>query len=173
MGIEIFKKWFEDEVGADFSIFPIPELDLYPVFGERGLLYGSQAAVKKPVLIQNDFSSFEESVLDHNFFQIGFWGHGCNSYAIYYVRVDAWSTVAFRLLCGGMYSDFEKDSKNITKFLETYFLFEKKAEKVVRRLTAISWAGINQFTVIDADGKEKSDEGYHLFLTPDFENQLE
>jgi len=51
-------------------------------------------------------------------------GYGANSYAFYYSRIDEWSHIFFRLHCGGVYSNFEKDKTQLRKFLKNYFLFE-------------------------------------------------
>ena len=172
MSAENFKNWFEKNIGADFSIFSLPDLDIHPIFGKRSLLYGSESAVKKPVLVQGDFHRTNKHPTEPGFFQIGYWGHGCNSYAIYYIRVDEWSTVKFRLMCGGVYSDIERDSVQISKFLKAFFQFEKKIKKFSNQLTAISWVLNNDFEILDINGKIKSGTGLDLFIEPDFENQL-
>ena len=59
---------------------------------DKSLLVGSEQASKNPMLIQGDISEFLKSAPE-GYFLSGYWGHGVNSYAFYYSRVDSWSRV--------------------------------------------------------------------------------
>lgn len=55
----------------------------------------------------------------------GYWGHGVNSYAWYFVRKDARREVFLRLFYGGVYGDEKRDAANVRAFVERYVAFEE------------------------------------------------
>jgi len=60
-----------------------------------------------------------------------------NSYAFYYSRTDKWSKIYFRLGYGGIYMDNKEEAKNINRFFQNYFPFEKRIKKDGFKLLAI------------------------------------
>src|SRR5690606_25955874 len=93
------------------SDIPIPETELFPLDDIKvgdGLLIGSKEALKSPYLVQGGINSFLISEIDE-YFITGFWGHGINSHAFYYSRIDNLSKIFFRLPFGGVYMNNEEE----------------------------------------------------------------
>lgn len=109
------------------SDIPLPK-DLVPIDDNMrgdGLLVGSKEALKYQNIVQGDITNFFSNT-PAGYFLIGFWGHGFNSYAFYYCRIDSRSKIFFRLPYGGAYMKNKKEAKRIGKFLPEFFDFEKK-----------------------------------------------
>jgi len=51
---------------------------------DDGLLYGSASAVDHPYLVQAEIAAFLTAA-PTGYYLAGFWGHGFNSYAFYYL----------------------------------------------------------------------------------------
>lgn len=120
---------------------PIPEIMLPKemlLSWDNSLLFGSSIArsCKELYLVQACITNFIESCPE-GYFLIGFWGHGVNSYAFYYLRVDFWSKIYFRLPYGGVYMDNEKNAKHIREFLINFIAFEKELVGNVKSLIAV------------------------------------
>lgn len=86
----------------------------------RSLLVGSKGAIKRQYLIQGDIGEFLRHAPE-GYFLVGFWGHGFNSHAFYYLRVDSKSKIFFRLPYGGVYMDNKNEAEHISKFLPEFF----------------------------------------------------
>ncbi len=143
--ISTFEKCFEMQFPMDM----LPDVRLNP-FDEKELLFGSDAALERPFLLQGEMDEFIESCPE-NYVLTGFWGHGVNSYAFYYSVVESWRRIFFRLPYGGVYENNIKNARNIRNFLQGYSAFEKDIKK-----------GIKQIIAIDSMG-----EGYYKLTTPD------
>ena len=100
--ISRLKEIFQKDIGMPFPIIPETFGKLVPLFKPHAkcLLFGSKVAVGNPYLVQASISEFLENA-PVGYFLIGFWGHGTNSYAFYYSRVDSMSKIFFRLGYGG------------------------------------------------------------------------
>lgn len=101
-------KKLKDKFQKIFSI-PIPRslLPLDKIWRvceklEYSLLLGSSIAIQRPYILQADIKPFIDSC-PKDYYLIGFWGHGVNSYAFHYSLVDEWRKIFFRLPYGGVY----------------------------------------------------------------------
>jgi hypothetical protein len=116
-------------------------------------LFGSKAALgERALLIQADIGRlFDPDMKDY--FLIGFWGHGVNSYAFYYVRVDSGRRIFFRLPYGGVYMDNEKNAAYIVQFMTRFLEFEEEIGQNVKDLMAINSMGDEHYRVVATDGR--------------------
>jgi hypothetical protein len=149
--IETFKKSF----GTSIPRIMLPKEEIFPLDNknsEEAFLFGSKIARKEQFLIQGSIGSFIKSA-PKGYFLIGFWGHGVNSYAFYYSRIDSWSKILFRLPYGGMYMDNEKMGKYVQEFLTSYFQFERRIKKRVKTLIAVESMGKGYYRIELHDGK--------------------
>lgn len=113
----------------------------------RSLLVGSKGAIKRQYLIQGDIGEFLRHAPE-GYFLVGFWGHGFNSHAFYYLRVDSKSKIFFRLPYGGAYMDNKKEAEHISKFLPEFFKFEEKLKNMgLRRLYAVESMGSGRYEI--------------------------
>jgi hypothetical protein len=106
------KSYFYESFGIPIPEYMLPDIELVPIYDEdpdETFLFGSPMAVKKPYLIQSEIDLFIDC-WPKEYFLIGFWGHGVNSYAFYYLRADSWSNIFFRLPYGGIYMDNEENA---------------------------------------------------------------
>lgn len=136
---------------------PIPDAwiqgkQLFPIEQGSNLLMGSQLAVREPYLIQGQIAKFLKTS-PPGYYLIGFWGHGVNSYAFYYCRVDEKSKVFFRLPYGGVYMDNDQRAKQIREFIVAFLAFEQSAMPTVTELIAVESMGISKYKVVYADGR--------------------
>lgn len=106
------------------------------------LLWGTKIALEDKYIIQRQTGNFLKSC-PAGYYLIGFWGHGVNSYAFYYSRVDSWRKILFRLPFGGVYMDKKLMAKQIQIFLKNYIEFEKNISPTVKNLIAVDsmWEG--------------------------------
>lgn len=128
---------------------PLPDVDLFEVPGHY--LIGSRSALKKFYLSQGDIWEFFSNNPE-NYFLIGFWGHGFNSHAFYYIRTDSKSKIFFRLPFGGTYMNNERASERISKFLAFFFDFENKIIDNVKEFIALESFGQAKYKIIRNDG---------------------
>jgi hypothetical protein len=149
--INTFKKSF----GTSMPRIMLPKEEIFPLDNKNSkeaFLFGSKIARGKQFLIEGGIGSFIESA-PKGYFLIGFWGHGVNSYAFYYSRVDSWSKIFFRLPYGGTYMDNEKMGKYVQEFLTSYFQFERRVKKRVKTLIAVESMGDGYYRIELPDGK--------------------
>jgi len=159
----------------DMPLPPIPETigKLIPLFKphDKCLLFGSKITAENPYLIQGSISEFRETA-PGGYFLIGFWGHGVNSYAFYYSRVDSKSKIFFRLGYGGAYMDNELEAKHIREFLSAYSSFEKKISDKIESIIAID-SMMEGFYEVDLPDGTKYEVHESLLLTPNFEDRFD
>ena len=154
--IRLFEKYFEmpfpDEMLPDCEVFP------FTTDTESCYLFGSKNALKTPTLTQGDIDTFMNHA-PNGYYMIGFWGHGTNSYAFYYVRNNGWRKILFRLGYGGAYMDNVEEAKTICSFLGDYLEFEKQIQKNNASIVILSSMETSSCEVFLSDGKEfKSEE---------------
>lgn len=133
------KKTFQECIGIPIPAELLPDIELLPCLdkkAEDALLFGTAAACKKPFLMQGQIEEFLESA-PYGYYLVGFWGHGVNSYAFYYARVDARSRVFFRLPYGGVYMNNEEMASQMRAFLYAFLTFEKEIGQKSARLVAV------------------------------------
>ncbi len=144
--------------------FPLTEIinlpdnlvPLYPERGEDNYFFYSQIAEENQFptyRAQGEIESFLE-LAPQGYFQVGFWGHGVNSYAFYYARVDNWSKIFFRLPYGGVYMDNEIEGEQGRKFLTNYFQFEERIMGKAKVITAVDSMGEGYYRVSVSENKE-------------------
>jgi len=105
------------------------------------------------------------------FLLTGFWGHGINSHAYYYLRVDAWSRIYFRLPHGGVYMDNRRQRVSVREFLFAWFEFEARAREELVRLQAVESMGVGSYHLSHRDGRELV-LGRSFFGRPRFAQRL-
>jgi len=127
------KKLFKASFGIPLDqVIPLED-NLVPIDGSAlsSLMFGSPVAAPKQFLIQSDIDPFIRSCAQ-GYFLVGFGGHGINSSAFYYSRVNAWSRIFFRLPYGGVYTDNNVMAKLIIQFLTSFFGYEKQLSVTCR-----------------------------------------
>ena len=146
------RAFFRESFGISLSrVVALPNEELFRLT-ENGLLYGSAIAKQKNFLVQFDIDDFIASD-DKGYFLIGYWGHGINSYAFYYLRIDDWSHIFFRLAYGGVYMDDAKAARKVREFLSNYFAFEPELKLKAKSLIAIDSMGYGDDLITLLDGR--------------------
>ncbi|TRZ48889.1 hypothetical protein D4S03_09075 [bacterium] len=170
--MKFLKETFQRAIGMPLPKIPMDEGELIPLDdkSDKCLLYGSKVAAENPFLIQGSIGEFIKESPD-GYFLIGFWGHGINSYAFYYSRVDSWSRVFLRLGYGGVYMHNELEAKYIKDFLIRYFDFENKIQSHVKELIVIESMMEGLYRVILPNGK-KHEIRKSLLRKPNFEDRF-
>ena len=167
------KSYFEESFGIPIPEYMLPDIELVPLDNEdpdEAFLFGTPIALKKQYLIQGAIYDFIDNC-PQGYFLIGFWGHGVNSYAFYYSRVDEWSRVLFRLPYGGIYMDNEENAGYIREFLANYFTFEQTLKNKYQHLIATESMGRSFYEVLSADNEIWNTEEL-FFRDPDFEERF-
>jgi hypothetical protein len=142
---------------ARFGIVPppgmLPERPLERIEGSS-LLYGTPSAVRAgTLLLQNDLGAFLKSA-PAGYLLVGFWGHGFNSYAFYYARVDERSRVYFRLGYGGVYMDNDAAAARIRAFLTRWFALEPILRETMSSYLAVEAMESARYRLVRTDGTE-------------------
>ena len=146
------KENIQNVSGIVFSNISIPKFNLYQI--PIDYLIGSKEALKDQYLVQGSIDHFFED-LHGQYFLMGFWGHGVNSYAFYYIRSDPKSKIFFRLPYGGVYMDNDKEKVRINKFLTRFFDLENKlSNENVEYLFVMESMGTSGFKLKLKDQKE-------------------
>lgn len=140
---------FQNAFGIPLSALPIPA-GLVRI-GSHALLYGSPAAQKQPLLTQSEAGLFLERPRE-GYFLVGFWGHGINSYAFYYVRDEGKSRIYLRLSYGGVYTDNEEHARRVAAFLPAFVDFERNEIGAGSALMAIDSMGWGDYRVTTREG---------------------
>jgi hypothetical protein len=168
---EIFMNSFGFSIGEELLPEDVAE-SLVPLGGkaEESLLFGSPSASQKRYLVQADIREFIDTAPE-GYFLIGFWGHGVNSYAFYYSKVDSWSKVLFRLPYGGVYMENHKMAECIRKFLRNYMRFKKFIRDKALSLIAIDSMSEGYYKLEMPRGKT-IELKESLFENPDFQQRL-
>jgi hypothetical protein len=143
------RAFFHNEIDISLPRVVLPKDELIPM---AGYMFGSLSAKERQYLTQGDIDDFISSE-DKGYFLIGYWGHGANSYAFYYSRIDDWSHIFFRLPYGGIYSDVERNKTLIRKFLINYFKFEPELKRRAKSMIAIESMGYGDYQIELHDGK--------------------
>lgn len=164
------REFFQKSFGVPLLPTLVPgEQELFCLTRDN-LLYGSAAALERQYLKQMDIRDFIASD-EKGYFLLGYWGHGINSYAFYYSRIDEWSHILFRLGYGGVYGDEEKDAKRVREFLTNYFAFEPELKSKVKSMVAIDSMGDGEYKITKPDGSLiRLDES--LYHNPDFRGKF-
>jgi hypothetical protein len=157
------RSFFQKEIDISLPRVFLPKEELIPM---EGYMFGSLYAKEHPYLAQGDITDFISSE-DKGYFLIGYWGHGANSYAFYYLRIDEWSHIFFRLPYGGFYSNIEENKTLIRKFLMNYFKFEPELKRQAKSVIAIDSMGYGDYKIELSDGRMVCLEE-SLFHNPDF-----
>jgi hypothetical protein len=137
---------------------------------DEAMLFCSQDGARlPPPLIMSSMQPFFS--YPAGYYLMGYWGHGVNSYALYYLRIDAWSKVYFRLPYGGFYTDNLRMAILIRQFLPSYFEFEQQVKGRVKMLEAVEAMLPSRYRIVRSDGKVIERE-QSLLGTPDFAGQF-
>jgi hypothetical protein len=157
---------FETRFGITPPPGMLPEGPLEPI-ATGALLYGSPVAVQRGTyLLQTEIGSFLRDAPE-GYLLVGFWGHGVNSYAFYYARVDAHSRVYFRLGYGGVYMDNDAAAAQIRAFLTRWFALEPILRERTASYLAVEAMEAARYRLVRADGEEV-DTDRHFLHHPDF-----
>jgi hypothetical protein len=161
---------FEKYIGIPMPEIMLAQKDLVQIDGEKALLYASLIAKEQPALVQGAIREFIESAPE-GYFLIGFWGHGVNSYAFYYSRVDEWSKIFFRLPYGGVYMDNDEMSRLVREFLTNYFSFEQEFKSRIKHLLAIESMDKGYYKLAMKSG-QIAEVRESLFYKPNFKDRF-
>lgn len=170
--MKALKEFIEQEIGIPISLLVKGE-KLVPLYGTEAdsYLFGSEIAKRAGAFLsQGDIKRFIAECPE-GYVLIGHWGHGVNSYALYYQRVDEWSRIFFRLPFGGLYMDNDREARQIREFLINYFDFEKEIRNKVKSLTAVEAMYEGYYLIIPLIGQpiELHD---CLYRNPDFKEEF-
>lgn len=145
------KDLIESVFDIHFSMIPLPKSDIYEL--PYSNLIGSRDAIKNRYLVQASIDDLLK--LDYNnYFLMGFWGHGVNSYAFYYLRADSKSNIFLRLPYGGAYMDNDKEKVCIKNYLTRFFSLEMKLSPISDHILALETMGASNFEVKLKNGKK-------------------
>jgi hypothetical protein len=131
-----------------------------------GFLYGSPEAATRGVLVQGDIDAFVTEA-PMGYCQVGFWGHGVNSYAFYLTRVTPGSRVHFRLPYGGAYGDERKDAGRVREFLLAFLEFEAAVQIAGGELLAVESMGIGRYRLSLPNSRVTTNED-SMMRSPEF-----
>jgi hypothetical protein len=125
---ETYQGMCKHEFPLDLSDHAMVSLHL---LGGGGKLFVSPEVIEssKYYFIQGDIDEFLDSAPD-GYKVTGWWGHGVNSYAFYYMRITEHEKIFFRLPYGGIYMDNDKAAEKISDFLEEYAKFRELASSL-------------------------------------------
>ena len=149
--MKLLKETFNQSFQLVFDdIFRLPD-DLTPIYpnrGENNYFYYTDLGENEsmPYLSQGSINRFMEEA-PPGYLQIGLWGHGINSYAFYFCRVNEWSKVFFRLSYGGIYMNNDEEAEKIRIFLPAFFKFEEQIGGKVEHFTAVDSMGDGHYAV--------------------------
>lgn len=151
MTLELLRARYSEDFGAE-----LPEgaaCETLVSMGGGAWMFGTPEAKEAgPVLIQGDVARLE--TLPVGYQVVGIWGHGINSYAFYFTRIDAWGRVHFRLPYGGVYMDNEKAGADIREFMAQWFAFEPVLRAELSSLLAIDSMHAAHYRLRHKDGRE-------------------
>ena len=142
-----FAARLERELGLPLSELPLPAESLHPLderAAHESVFFGTQAAREHCALTEADLDWFMTQA-PQGYAALGFWGHGVNSYAFYYTRVDAWSRVFVRLPFGGVYMDNQEASARIGRYLPALFEFERRIQATTTSWRVIESMGAGRY----------------------------
>ena len=171
--MEKLKKSFKENFGVSIPesmLFKGKLVSLDERKPEESFLLGSPAAAEKPCFVQDDIPRFFDSCPE-GYYLIGYWGHGVNSNAFYYQRIDSWSKVFLRLGFGGLYTNKKRDAETIKEFLSRYFDFERRIKNKVKSLRVLESMGQKQYNIVTSDDKVFEVQE-SLARKPDFDNKF-
>ncbi|TKD02237.1 hypothetical protein [Polyangium fumosum] len=138
-----------------FGILPpegmLPTGPLRPFDGTATLVGSEVAHAHGVALAQDEIGPFLRTAPE-GYLLVGFWGHGVQSHAFYYVRVDAQSRVYFRLPHGGVYMDNERAAQRIRVFLTRYFAIEPVLRTRTTSFVAVDAMGEARYRLVGKDG---------------------
>jgi len=142
----------------------------------HGLLFGSEQAMSRQYLIQEDIEPFIQEAPE-GYLLVGFWGYGMNSEAFYYSRIDRRARVLFRLPFGNVYHGGRDEAADVRAFLENWSAIEDAVAGDLRRLLAVDSMGSGRYEIEYVNGVTRqwprADAEYHSFyLHPDFMSAL-
>lgn len=135
------------DLGLDLRALILPPVSFHPLDerpSQESVFFGSEAAREYTCLLQGDMDWFLTQA-PVGYAQIGFWGHGVNSFAFYYARVDEWSRVFLRLPYGGVYMDNDEAARQIRRFVPAFFEFEQRIKPVTTSWLAIETVGAARY----------------------------
>jgi hypothetical protein len=128
-----FAEWFRETLGRPC---PLPA-ELQPAQQRDATVWCSESLVSRELELPVG-QSFIDGL---DYVLAGHWGHGVNSYAVYYIGVWGTHRVFFRLAYGGVYSDPEGDAAFAVDFLTAYSRFRERQGSRLSGLTIIHEMG--------------------------------
>lgn len=143
--------------------------DLSPVlWGDKSLtwlqqdLFGTHEARNDLYLIQSDFEEFNQA--PEGYCTIGFWGHGMNSHAFYFQRVEPWCRIWLRLPFGGLDSDLLEESEQIRTVMAWLPGCLRQAQQQLHHLTLMDVMGDCYCRLVQHDGSPTEGDWPALLL---------
>ena len=168
--METLRKYLEDFIGVPLSLVIPKDVKLYPLdqtVPDKAYSFVSKEAKGKIYWLQSDIDPFLQNA-PVGYFLFGHMGHGVNSYAIHYARVDEWSKIFFRLGIGGVYMDNDAEAKKIREFFTKLFDFKERIRDEIKLLIGIDSMRYGLYRVLFNDGTALA-LNETLFDNPDFD----
>lgn len=164
--MKTLKKFIEEAIGIPLPMLIPKGIELFPLDNpSKTYLFGSAVARERLYLLQSDIQAFIENS-PVGYFLLGHWGHGVNTYNLYYCRHDEWSRIFLRLHIGGVYTDNKRAAQRIREFLPKFFVFENTMRYNAQSFLAVeSGGGIYKITLFSGKTYELKKSLYH---NPDF-----
>mgnify|MGYP000205615510 CR=1 FL=1 len=165
---ESFNDWFKRKFYLDMSSLTITQKGLTHI-PQMGLdLFGSTNALETPYVLSSHIHSIcQNDIVINDYFMFGYWGHGINSYAIYYVWIDKGIKVFLRLPYGGVYMENEVYRGFIPKLLVHVEKMIRRAEQESATLTFINCSDeglFNKNGLLEYFGKDSCRNSFnHIF----------
>lgn len=148
--LDPFLDWYHENLGVHFPDGLIEQNEWYPINpnnpgaiedSHETLLFGNQPALDAPATVGTGIMApFAAVANKQEYSMLGFWGHGINSYAVYYVRFDSWRRVYLRLPFGGVYMD-QNNGAQLVRYLEQYQVLQEYCSKHAEMIQLINSMG--------------------------------
>ena len=158
----MFSSWFAATFGASLPA----ELER-PLLLVHDLVWASPGlAARGPGLQVPMAPAFLEDVGDYTL--AGHWGHGVNSYALFFVERRGEHRRFLRLPYGNLYGDPDRERAHVLAFLTAYGGWQEANEPRLRTSLVIHNMGSTQARVQLADGREVALPDDDMFVAEPF-----
>lgn len=107
--------------------------------------------------------------LPDGYFCLGFWGHGINSYRIYFAKSNEWENIYLEMFYGGGYMDNKSAAEDIKEMMNQLIELEKCIREKTKKLHLLYRLGGTEWKIELKDGKTKETKFNFLNLETHFD----
>ncbi|MBI4919447.1 hypothetical protein HY837_05930 [archaeon] len=93
--------------------------------------------------------------LPEGYFCLGFWGHGVNSYRIYFAKANDWENIYFEISYGGVYMDNKRAAENVKESFLKLAELENAVKEKTKKLFVFYRVGATFWKIELKNGKIK------------------